>query len=149
VRLQEFGPRLDHQPISTSLLASIRQLPPKAKLAYACRPFEEISFADSSLITIDAHTNHRVVPMCFQAEVFSTLIGAPPLPDVPGAGFRFAPQWALYPNAAARPSPAAVAAFLKIHGIEFIYTDSEHKNTLVPDAIPFATSVDGAVLRIP
>jgi hypothetical protein len=149
VRLQQFGPRLHNEPVSVDLLEAIKQLPPDAKLAYACRPFEEIAFTDPSLLSIDAHTGHPVVPMCFQADVFSTLNGAPPSAIRPAAGFTSAPQSALYPNAAADPSSAAVAAFLKDHGIYYIFADSRHPNLLLPDAVPVATGGSGAVLRVP
>ena len=36
----------------------------------------------------------------------------------------------------ARPSSAAVATFLKAHGINHIYADSTHPNSLVTDAVP-------------
>jgi hypothetical protein len=55
----------------------------------------------------------------------------------------------LYPNATARPSPAEVAAFLKAHGIHYIYADGRHPNSLVPEAILTAASGDQQVLRIP
>jgi hypothetical protein len=149
VRLQEFGPRLHNEPVSTALLESIRQLPPDAKLAYACRPLEEISFADTSLLSIDAHTARRVVPMCFQADVFSTQNGVWPSAQVPTAGFTLAPQSILYPDADANPSSEAVAVFLKIHGIDYIFADQRHPNSLVPDAVPIAASDHGEVLRVP
>jgi hypothetical protein len=149
VRMQEFGPRLHNQPVSVMLLEAISQLPPDAKLAYACRPFEEIAFTDPSLLSIDAHTARRVVPMCFQADVFGTLNGAPPSAITPAAGFTSAPQSTLYPNSTADPSPVAVAAFLKEHGIYYIFADPRHPNVLVPDAVPVATSGNGAVLRVP
>jgi hypothetical protein len=149
VRLQQFGPRLHNEPISLSVLEVISQLPMGAKLAYACRPFEEASFADSSLISIDAHTGRRVVPMCFEADVFSTLNGVLPSENVPAAGFSFAPQAALYPNASAAPSSEEVAAFMKQHGIDYIFADSKHPNSLVTDAVLVATSDHGEVLRIP
>ena len=148
-RLQEFGPRDDFQPISVSLLGAIRQLPPDAKLAYACRPFEEVSFAEPSLLSIDAHTGRRVVPMCFEAEVFSTLLGAQRSVQTPNASFAGAPQGALYPDAAADPSSGAVAAFLQDNGIDYIYADAAHPNTLVADAVPIARSGDAEVLRVP
>jgi hypothetical protein len=149
VRLQEFGPRLHNEPVSVNLLEAIGRLPLDAKLAYACRPFEEISFADTSLLSIDAHTGRRVVPMCFEADVFSTLNGAPPSAITPAAGFKFAPQSVLYPNSAADPSPAAVSAFLKGHGIHYIFADPRHPNLLVPDAVLVATDGNGAVLQVP
>lgn len=147
-RLQEFGPRLDQEPIAVSLLLAIKQLPADAKLAYACRPFEEISFADASLLSIDAHTGRRVVPMCFEADVFSVLNGSPATDEFPSAGFTIAPQWTLYPDAEARPSPTEVAAFLKGHGIDYLYVDAQHPS-LVPDAIMVSASKSGALLRIP
>jgi hypothetical protein len=146
-RLQEFGPRLDHEPIAVSLLLAIKQLPADAKLAYACRPFEEISFTDPSLLSIDAHTGRRIVPMCFEADVFSVLNGSGVTDQFPSSGFAIAPQWTLYPNAEARPSPVEVAAFLKDHGIEYLYVDDQHPS-LVADAITVAASGSGAVLRI-
>ena len=131
------------------LLTAIKELPPDAKLAYACRPFEEISFADASLASIDAHTGRRIVPICFEADVFSTLNGIPPSDRFPSPGFTFAPQSALYPDAAARPSPEVVAAFLKAHGIHFIFADSKHPNSLVPDAVQIAADGDLQVLQVP
>jgi len=49
----------------------------------------------------------------------------------------------------AQPSAARVVSFLKANGIDYIYADALHPNTLVPDAIPIATSGETQVLRIP
>jgi hypothetical protein len=148
-RLQESGPRRHNSPISVTLLDAIRQLPPDAKLAYACRPYEEFAFTDPSLLSIDAHTGRRVVPMCFQADVFSTLNGGSPSVNVPAAGFTLAPQAELYPNAAADPSSTAVANFLSQHGIRYVYADANHPNSLVPNASPIAEGGEGKVLKVP
>jgi hypothetical protein len=67
-RLRAFGPQ-EHAPVPVAILGEIRNLPPDAKLAYACRPFEETAFWDARLLGLDAHTGRRIVPMCFQAEV--------------------------------------------------------------------------------
>lgn len=139
----------DYEPISVTLLGAIRQLPPDAKLAYACKPLEESGFGVPQLLSIDAHTGHRVVPMCFEAELLSTLIGAEPSDQVENLAFKWAPQRALYPDAAARPSSDQVSAFLKDYGIDFIYTDARHPNTLVADAVLVASSGDARVLRVP
>jgi hypothetical protein len=149
LRLQEFGPRGDFQPIPISLIELIRELPPDAKLAYACRQFDEVSFANPRLLGIDAHTGRRVVPMCFEAEVFSAQNGVPVSMQVPNASMLWAPQRLLYPDASAEPSSAAIAAFLKDHGVGYIYVDAIHPNSLVDDAVPIAASGDGAVLRLP
>ena len=87
--------------------------------------------------------------MCFEADVTSTLIGAEPSVRVANAFFAWAPQRALYPDEAADPPSAAVAAFLKDHGIDYIYADAKHPNSLVNDAIPVAAVGDAKVLRIP
>ena len=55
----------------------------------------------------------------------------------------------LYPDSSAQPTPASVAEFLKANGIDYIYADAMHPNTLVPDAIPISTSGDTQVLQIP
>jgi hypothetical protein len=146
-RLQ--GGSSDFDPIPISLLQAIRQLPPNAKLAYACNSFEEISFVNSKLLGIDAHTGRRVVPLCFEADVNGPLVGAEPSMQIPDAGFAFAPQLALYPNSTARPSSSAVASFLKANGIGYIYIDSRHPNSLVIDAIPIATSGNSQLLMVP
>jgi hypothetical protein len=148
VRMQIFGPH-EYEPISVNLLAAIRQLPPEAKLAYTCTPLEEVGFATPRLLTIDAHTRRRVVPMCFEAELLSSIIGAPRSSQVPNLSFASAPQRELYPDAAADPSSTMVSAFLKDHGIDYIYADARHPNTLVDDAVLVATSGDAEVLRIP
>jgi hypothetical protein len=149
LRLQAFGPQVEEVPISVSLIASIKQLPSDAKLAYACRPFDESGFGVPRLLSIDAHTGRRVVPMCFEAEVFAALIGSERSVEVPNSSFLWAPQRALYPDAEADPSSEAVADFLKDHGIGYIYTDAMHPNSLVDNAVPVATSGDAEVLRVP
>jgi hypothetical protein len=148
VRLQGFGPG-SYPPVAVELLAAIRRLPADAKLAYACQPFEEVAFWTANLLSIDAHTGRRIVPMCFQAEVFVQFTGAQMSVDVPSALFRSAPQGTLYPDSGAHPSPASVTSFLKANGIDYIYVDGAHPNSLVPDAVPIATSGETQVLRIP
>jgi hypothetical protein len=138
-----------YQPIPVSLLQAIRQLPADAKLAYACQSFEEISFVNSKLLGIDAHTGRRIVPMCFEADVNGPLFGAEPSTQIPDAGFAFAPQETLYPDSTARPSSGAVSAFLRAHGIEYIYADAGHPNSLVADAVPITSSAGFELLRLP
>jgi hypothetical protein len=148
LRLRDFGP---HAWPSTpvAILDAIRKLPADAKLAYRCGPFDESSFAVPHLVSIDAHTARRMVPMCFEAEVLSTLIGAPPAERIENLFFRAAPQRALYPDADARPTSAMVAAFLADHGIRYIYADARHPNTLVDGAARIASAGDAELLMIP
>jgi hypothetical protein len=147
-RLGLFGAG-DHVPVPVTILAAIEDLPSDAKLAYGCLPSEESSFWDAQLLGLDAHTGRDVVPMCFEAETFGDMTGTPMSADVPSPLFLAAPQRALYPTSSARPSPASVAAFLKANRIDYIYVDRVHPNTLVPTAIPVATSGETRVLRIP
>jgi hypothetical protein len=163
-RLQQFGPHSYVEvvgplgdprsvpilpPISVGLLDEIRRLPTNAKLAYSCEPFDEVGFGDPRLLSIDAHTARRVIPMCFEAEILTSLIGAERSLEVPNAFFQFAPQRRLYPDAAARPSAASIAAFLKANGIDYIYADALHPNTLLADAVPVAAIGGATVLRVP
>jgi hypothetical protein len=148
LRLQQFGPH-DYEPMPVSLLGAIDRLPPNARLAYSCQPLDESGFGVPQLLSIDAHTARRVVPMCFEAELLSTLIGAPRSAEVPNLFFASAPQRALYPDAATDPSSVAVAAFLKNHGIDYIYADARHPNSLVEDAVSIAQVRDAEVLRVP
>jgi len=147
-QLQQFGPH-EYAPISVDLLTAIGQLPSDARLAYACAPFEEVGFAGSRLLSIDAHTGRRVVPMCFEAESLSALVGAELSLQVPNTFFKWAPQHTLYPDASAYPSSAEVAAFLKDHGIHYIYADDRHPNSLVAGAVLIAISGDSQVLKVP
>jgi hypothetical protein len=146
-RLEGFG--ASDESISVSLLQAIRQLPAEAKLAYSCGPFDEVAWGTPQLLTIDAHTGRRVVPMCFEAEFPNTLLGAPRSEHVKSQFFEGAPQSAVYPDADARPSSETIAKFLRDHGIDYIYVDARHPNSLVDDAVPVATSGRGTVLRIP
>jgi hypothetical protein len=148
VQLQSFGPH-EYPPVPSAILADIQALPPDAKLAYACRPLEELTFWDARLLGIDAHTGRRIVPMCFQADFFGQLIGGLKSPDVPNRLFLRAPQHTLYPDSGAQPTPADIAAFLKANGIDYIYADAMHPNSLVPDAVPISASGDTQVLRLP
>ena len=148
LRLQLFGP-YRNQPTSISLLETIRRLPADAKLAYACHPLKEVGWVTPGLLSIDAHTGRRIVPMCFEAETLSALIGAHPSGQVENLFFKGAPQRTLYPDAEARPSSAAVAAFLKNHGIDYIYADAQHPNSLVSDVVLIATYGGAEVLKVP
>jgi hypothetical protein len=148
VRLQSFGPGA-YEPVPTQVLAGIRALPADAKLAYACRPSEEVAFWEPRLLSLDAHAARRIVPMCFEADTFGSLLGAPSSADIPNLVFQWAPQHALYPKASVVPSTVSVASFLKENGIDYIYADALHPNSLVPGAIPIATSGETQVLRIP
>ncbi len=148
VRLQQFGPR-EYKPIPLEVIATISQLPANAKLAYACGETEELAFWNPRLGSITAHTGRPVVPMCFEAEYFGLLTGTAVSKDVRSPLFEHAPQRAIYPDSSARPSSATVAAFLLRHGVEYIYADEMHPNTLVSGAIPISTRGDVTILRIP
>jgi hypothetical protein len=148
LRLQRFGPG-NYEPVPLSLLTSIRDLPADAKVAYACQPGEEQSVWDPRLLAIGAHTDRRIVPMCFEADALRQLVGGEPTFDDISPLFVAAPQRALYPTASARPSADAVVAFMQANGIDYIYADSVHPNVLVPDATPIATDGEFELLRIP
>jgi hypothetical protein len=148
-RLTLFGAQVGQPPIPVQLLAAMRELPPEAELAYRCRPFSEAAFGTPQLVSIDLHTDRRVVPMCFTGELFSFLNGAELSDQIPNMYFRAAPQRALYPDAASSPSSSAVASFLKGHGIQYIYADATHPNTLVNDAVVVASSGGAEVLKVP
>ena len=77
------------------------------------------------------------------------VVGGTSSSQTASADWPWAPQRVLYPNATARPSSAAVAAFMKENGIDYIYADAKHPNTLVSDAVPVARSGDAEVLRVP
>jgi hypothetical protein len=147
-RLQSFGPH-DHEPAPVGILTAIKDLPADAKLAYACSQSEEIGFATPGLLSIDAHTGHRVVPMCFATELLTALVGAAPSAQTPSMFFQGAPQATLYPTAEAKPSSSDVIMFLKGHGIQYIFADATHPNTLVNDAVVVASIGGAEVLKIP
>jgi hypothetical protein len=148
IRLASFGPG-KNAPVPVAILAEIRTLSQDAKLAYACLPSEEVAFWNARLLALDARTGRRIVPMCFQAETAGALVGGQKSADIPDRLFLRAPQAMLYPTSSARPSASRVASFLKDNGIDYIYADALHPNSLVPGAIPIATSGDTQVLRIP
>ncbi len=148
VQLHRFGPGGDPG-MSVEALAAIRELPDDAKMAYACRPFEIVAPWDASLIALDARTGVRMVPMCFMADVQRDLLERPLEKGLVSPFFLHVPQLALYPDADVRPSPAAMTAFLNANGIEYIYADASHPNSLIPDAVSLFT-IDGVtVARVP
>jgi hypothetical protein len=147
LRLEEFGPA-DVRGVPISLLQHIESLPQGAKLAYACQPQEEIAYWSPRLIGLFAHTGKAVVPMCFQAEALTDSIQHPSSQDVASVSFESAPQREIYPTAASRPSSSEVAAFLKQHGVAYIYADALHPNTLVDDAVPVMSVGEFQLLRI-
>jgi hypothetical protein len=146
-RLQQFGPGRGYRPIPLDILAVIRNLPPDAKLAYACRPDEEEAFWNPALVSVTAHTDHRVVPICYEVDVFGGLIGANPSGREENPFFRWAPQRNLYPDETTTPGPERIAAFLRANHIGYIYSDMNHPNTLIPGAVRFASRNDVALYR--
>ncbi len=120
VRLQGFGPHVRADPGQHA--GGDQRAPADAKLAYSCRPFEEVAFGTPRLLSIDAHTEPPG-----RADV---LRGRNPQhPDrcrqrsdqVANLFFRCAPQTGAISGCEARPSSSDVAAFLKAHGIDYIY----------------------------
>jgi len=146
IRLQVYGPG-SYPPVPIDTLGAIRNLPSGAKVAYACRRFEEAAFWASQLASLDAHTGRPFVPMCFQAETYPALFGRQLSPDVASPLFELAPQRTLYIDSKAVPSSMELATFLKDHGIDYIYADALHPNSLVPDAVPIAPG--SSILRVP
>jgi hypothetical protein len=149
--LFEFGPYAypSIPPIPLEVMASIGSLEPEAKIGYACRDEEEIVFWDARLLSIDLHTGRRIVPLCYEANVFAEATGASGAAEEVGPQFRFAPQFELFPNANARPTPEKVVAWMKGKGIGYLFADKGHPNTLVPDAIPMIVRGDTQLLRLP
>ncbi len=148
LRLQEFGPH-DYYPVPISVLNSIKALPADAKVAYACRPQEEVAFWDPRLEAIAAHSGRPIMPMCFQAETFPAMTGTVVSRDTASPLFVHAPQRTLFPTAMSRPSADQTTDFLRLHGIDYIYADGQHPNTLVPQAVPLAAAGDAVLLQLP
>ena len=146
-RLQLFG-STTNPPIPLEVLAAIETLPPDAKLAYSCKPDEEFAFSTPALVSIYAHTGRRVVPMCYELDVSSAMIGADAGSRPENPFFKFLPQHELFTNPATPPTVADIAAFMKAHGIGYIYEDADHPNSLVPTAHPIAMRGPVVVLQI-
>jgi hypothetical protein len=147
-RLQQFGPGA-YPPIPLEALAAIRSLPDGAKLAYSCKPDEEFAFWIPRLMSIYAHTGRRVVPMCYESDVSSVMIGADPSIHAENPVFRWAPQRSLYSDRTSQPSTASIAAFLKEHNVRYIYADAGHPNSLVPGALGIGSFGDVVILVVP
>jgi hypothetical protein len=143
-QLQAFGP-LGFSPTPVDALAALRALPPGSKAAYGCDVLENFAPWDASLVSIDAHTGVRMVPMCFIADRARRILGRELDPEIESPFFKPVPQRMLYPDASAIPAAADVRAFLATHGIGYIYADAAHPNSLVPQAIP-VFSADGLTI---
>jgi hypothetical protein len=90
-----------------------------------------------------------VIPLCFEADPTPLMHDMIPTETAENQFFRFAPQRSLYPTSASEPTSAAIEAFMREHGIGYIYVDAEHPNVLVPDA-DVVFEVEGrALLRLP
>ncbi len=126
--LGRFAP-FDYPPIPIAMLERIQQLPASAKIAYRCA-LDEQSVWLPRLISVNARTGRPLIPMCFQADLASRLIGADVDPDVENPSFRVAPQRQLYPSRSAAPSRSEVRSFLSRYGIRFILADPIRPNSL-------------------
>jgi hypothetical protein len=147
-RLITLGPH-QYAPIPTAMLDSIGALPPRAKLAYACQPFEEFAFWDAHLVSINAHTGRRVVPLCFMPDLLFMFFEGKRRDEISSAFYSIAPQRELFPTANASPSATAVTAFLRRHDIDYIYADSFHPNTLVAGASLVVAHGEWRLYRVP
>jgi len=148
LRLQRFGPG-NYEPVPLEFLTAIRGLPADAKIAYSCQPSEEIAIWDARLLGIGAHTARRIIPMCFESDSLGPLTGGDPSLDVVSPYFQSAPQRMLYPDASSTPSSESIAAFLEVHGIDYIYADGAHPNALVSEATEIASTGEFRLLRVP
>jgi hypothetical protein len=142
------GPLDEREPIPVEVLDRIRALPADARLAYSCRSLEEATFAQPQLLSIDLHTGRRVVPLCFQADGSSWLVGGLRDPSVPNESWVWAPQRELYPDAAARPSETEVATWLRTRGIEYVYVDAWRPSPVGEFATPVVTAGTVQLLRL-
>jgi hypothetical protein len=150
-RLRDYGPLGFgyNLPVPVDLLAAIRGLPPDAKLAYSCRSRSEATFGEPQLLGLDAHTGRPMVPMCFISDTVGIDRGSTSSAATPSVDWASAPQGTLYPSSDARPDPDSVVAFLKTHGIQYIYVDPVHPNLLVADAAAIAAGGQAKILQIP
>jgi hypothetical protein len=148
MQLQAFGP-LAYAPTPIAAITTLRDLPRDSKAAYACDAVENFAPWDASLVSIDAHTGVRMIPMCFIADRPRRILGRELDARIESPYFAVAPQRQLYANADARPPTAMVRSFLRANGIDVIYADAAHPNTLDPDAIRIASVGDVVIYRVP
>jgi hypothetical protein len=146
-RLQRFGPG-EYLPIPPPVVAAIEALPADAMIAYRCSELVEIGVWDPRLVSIDAHTGRRIIPMCFQADHLRTLNGAPEDPTVESPFFALAHQRELYPTAEAAPPEAEVESFLRRFGVLYILSDELHP-TLIADAPVIVATPTYTLQRLP
>jgi len=148
LRLQQFGAGR-YEPVPVQVLAAIRELPPPAKVAYRCANNEEISYWVPRLLAVGVRGEHPMIPLCFETDSFSEFSGGARDPATASPLFRSAPQLHLFPNASANPRPDDVAAWMRAQGIEYIYADLRHPNTLVPEAHVLTQVGDFSLLQLP
>ena len=135
VQLRALG-TLGYDPTPVAALARLQQLPRGSKAAYGCDPLENFAPWDYGLISIEAHTGVRLVPMCFMADRGRRLLGRELDSSVESPFFRLVPQRDLYPATTARPSDRDVDLFLRSNGIGFVYADGSHPELLSVTADP-------------
>jgi hypothetical protein len=148
LRLQQFGAGR-YDPVPVQVLAAIRELPPPAKVAYRCANNEEISYWVPRLLAIGVRGDHPIIPLCFETDSFSELTGGTRDPATASPLFLSAPQLDLFPSPSANPRPDDVAAWMRAQGIEYIYADLRHPNTLVPEAHVVTQVGDFALFELP
>lgn len=135
LQLRGFGP-LPYTPTPVAALEALRSLPPGSKAAYGCNPLENFAPWDASLVSLDAHTGVRMVPMCFMADRPRRILGRELDASIESPYFAIAPQRELYPELGASPSSEAVRSFLLANGVAYLFVDTAHPHLLVPDALP-------------
>lgn len=148
LQLRSFGP-LAYPPTPVPALAALRSLGPDAKAAYSCSAIENFAPWDASLVSLDAHTSVRMIPMCFIADRARRILGRSLDPTIESPYFRNAPQRHLYTSADANPSADEITSFLRANGVAYIYSDAAHPNLLLPGATPIFVEGGVTIFRIP
>jgi hypothetical protein len=145
-QLQAFGP-LDYPPTPVAVLEALRSLPGNAKAAYACSPIENFAPWDASLVSLDAHTGVRMIPMCFMADRPRRVLGRELDPGIESPYFAVAPQSRLWPSPTSTPSEDEIRALLDEYDIDYILVDPAHPDTLLEPG-QRVIEVDGVALYV-
>ncbi len=136
-------------PVPLGVLEAVRALPADARIAYSCDPVDEFAPWTPKLGTITAHTGRILMPVCYMADPTLPLLANRPIdPDIPSP-FTGPAQQSLFTSAATVPTTDAIRAFLRQHGIGYVYVDAQHPDRLALGGPAVHTEGDVTIYRVP
>lgn len=135
-------------PVPRGVLDAVARLPADARIAYSCGPADEFAPWTPRLGTITVHTGRVLMPLCFMADPTPPLLADRPIDPTVASPF-VGPAQSLFSSPTDAPTADAILAFMRRHGIGFVYVDAQHPDRLALGGPTVHAEGDTTIYRVP